>query len=308
MGNYDLAEMCFQSNLKRNKDSSYAYTDLGYFYIDTKNPKYNEAEAIKWFTEAAKRGNEEARDVLEQIERQRVPSVEDLLKEDNKLREAGSEKWSDRMSLLSYARELYPDYPEFVRRYIDVLSLMSLGTKFFKKTESDSEAAYKGLQSVLKSFDYLRKINGMHDSMKQTYSLTVTHLADLALHKNQEAYALKLLSEADRVLAPYASVVAFDYYFKKLVELESKPNMSEAEKMKIKHGYMHHMKKEMEILSKTVEKAENWSSQSAERAIGYMILAMCYNTSDFEPYIHVNRAKYEMYAKKATELNPNLMR
>ena len=307
MDKYDLAETYLRSYLNKNKEDSEAYLAMGDFYGEPKNPKYNEAEAIKWFTEAANRGNEAAREVLEQYERSKVPSVEELLREDNKLREGGSEKWSERMSLLSYAREIYPNNPEIVRRYIDVLCLISLGTKFFKKTEHDAESAYKGLQSVLKAFDHLRKINGMHDSMKQIYSLTVTHLADLALHKNEEGYALKLLAQADRVLAPYASVVAFDYYFKKLAELEDKANMSEAEKMKIKHGYMHNVKKEMEILSKTVEKAENWSSQSAERAIGYMLMAMCYNTSDFEPYIHVNRAKYEMYEKKAIELNPNLM-
>ena len=83
-------------------------------------------------------------------------------------------------------------------------------------------------------------------------------------------------------------------------------SLSPREKKRLRDGYHRQLKKEVDILSKTVEKAEGWNSQEVERATGCMALVMCYRTKAYEPYIRYNPRLAQKYKEKCAALNPEM--
>ena len=315
MGQYAIAETYLRRALVQNNENHYVYADMGYFYIDEKNPKYNEAEAIKWFKEAAKRGNEDAKNILNDLmmqeETNKVPSVQQLLQEDDELNARGrndAQTQMNRLGLLSFAEKHYPNHPEVLRRLIDVSNLVYYMIKHTAKTEQDKEKAYAGFKSVLKKINHLRDVNGMDSQLEKTRSFTVTHLADLALGKNLDSQVWDLLSMSNREATPWSAVVAVMYLLKKRDEVEANPKISAVEKRRLKDEYHKRTKQEVDILVRTVEKESIWNSQSGERAFGYYVLAMCYGSKDCEPYIRCNPALAKIYLEKCVKLNPNMVK
>ena len=142
--------------------------------------------------------------------------------------------------------------------------------------------------------------------MVQESSFTRTHLAELAFGMDQDEYAWTLLEHADRSLMPLAAVIAIAGLFKKDAVLEMNTSLSTRDKKRIREGYYQQLKKEVDILSKTVEKAEGWSNQEVERASGCMVLVKCYGTKDYEPYIRYNPRLAQKYKDKCAALNPEM--
>ena len=326
MGQYDLAEKYLRSALVQDPDNHYMYADMGYFYIDNKNPKYNEAAAIRWFKEAAKRGNESAKEVLAQIEAnrqkeavnkteqkpkketKRVPSVVEFLSEDDQLNKKGPDTikiQADRMGLLIEAEKFYPDHPEILERLIDVSNLIYYGIKFTAKTAQDKELAYNGFKDTFRRINHLMDVKGKNSKLEETRSFTVTHLAELAHEKGFETQVWDLLSMADRIKTPYSSVVAMKCLLDKGFELANNTKLNAKEKQRLLDENEKRMKKEMTILSKTVENEKGWNNQERERGFAYFILAFCYKHNLCDPFTN-NPILAKKYTEKCAKLNPTL--
>ena len=329
MGQYAIAETYLRRALVQDPENSFAYADMGYFYIDNKNPNYNEDEAIRWFREAAKRGNESAKETLDEIEQfykketmnktkpkskketKRIPSVIEFLREDNQLNGKGFNDikiQADRMRLLIDAEKFYPDHPEILERLIDVSNFIYYGIKFTAKTDQDKELAYNGFKDTFRRINHLMDITGTNPKLEETRSFTVTHLAELAHEKGFETQVWDLLSMADRKKTPWSSVVAMKCLIDKGFELANNTKLNAKEKRRLMDENEKRVKNEVAILAKTVECEEGWNSQERERAFGYRILAFCYESNLFEPHIRCNTALAKMYLDKCAKLNPEMVR
>ena len=326
MGEYDLAEKHLRRAVSLEGCSAYTVFTVGEFYLDKNNPKYNEAEAVRLLTQAANMGSDDAREVLEELEQlrnqkkakqkpkttatEKIPSVEELLSEEAQIEAKGINNGAvlmECLSILSFALKHYPDHPEVLRRWILNANLRAYMIKFMGKTDKESQTAYSAFVDVLGRIIHLEELCGKLDArMVQESSFCCTHLAELALGVDQDEYAWNLLEHADRSLVPFAGVVAVMALFKKDDALETNSSLSPREKKRLRDGYYRQLKKEVDILSKTVEKAEGWNSQEVERASGCMALVKCYGTKDFEPYIRYNPRLAQKYKEKCAALNPEM--
>ena len=326
MGDYDLAEKHLRRAISLDGSDAFAVSTLGEFYLDKNNPKYNEAEAVRLLTQAANMGDDYAREVLEELEQlrnqekakqqqkttatEKIPSVEELLSEEAQIEAKGINNGAvlmECLSILSFALKHYPDHPEVLRRWIINANLRAYIIKVMGKTDKESQTAYSAFVDILGRIIHLEEVCGKLDArMVQEGSFTCTHLAQLALGVDQDEYAWTLLEHADRSLVPFAAVVAVMALFRKSVALEKDASLSPRDKKRIRQGYYQQLKKEVDILSKTVEKAEGWNSQEVERASGCMALVKCYGTKDFEPYIRYNPRLAQKYKEKCAALNPEM--
>lgn len=325
MGDYDLAEKHLRRAVSLEGSNAFAVFTLGNFYLDKNNPKYNEAEAVRLLTQAANMGSDDAREVLEQLKQssnqeqgkqqkttatEKIPSVEELLREEAQIEAKGINNGAvlmECLSILSFALKHYPDHPEVLRRWIINANLRAYMIKVMGKTDKESQTAYSAFVDVLGRIIHLEEVCGKLDArMVHESSFTCTHLAQLALGMDQDEYAWTLLEHADRSLVPFAAVVAVMALFRKSVALEKDASLSPRDKKRIRQGYYQQLKKEVDILSKTVEKAEGWNSQEVERASGCMALVKCYGTKDFEPYIRYNPRLAQKYKEKCAALNPEM--
>ena len=326
MGEYDLAEKHFRRAVSLEGSNAFAVFTLGNFYLDKNNPKYNEAEAVRLLTQAANMGSDDAREVLEELEQlrnqkkakqkpkttpaQKIPSVEELLSEEAQIEAKGINNGAvlmECLSILSFALKHYPDHPEVLRRWILNANIRAYMIKFTGKTDKERQTAYSAFVDVLGRINHLEEVCGKLDAgMVQESSFACTHLAELALGVDQDEYAWNLLEHADRSLVPFAGVVAVMALFKKDDALEKNSSLSPREKKRIRQGYYQQLKKEVDILSKTVEKAEGWSNQEVERASGCMVLVKCYGTKDYEPYIRYNPRLAQKYKEKCAALTPEM--
>ncbi len=321
MGEYDLAEKHFRRAVSLEGSNAYAVFTLGEFYLDKNNPKYNEAEAVRLLTQAANMGSDDAREVLEELEQlenqqqkttatEKIPSVEELLREEAQIEAKGINNGAvlmECLSILSFALKHYPDHPEVLRRWILNANIRAYMIKFTGKTDKERQTAYSAFVDILGRIIHLEEVCGKLDArMVQEGSFTCTHLAELALGVDQDEYAWTLLEHADRSLVPLAAVVAVMALFKKDEALETNSSLSPRDKKRIRQGYYQQLKKEVDILSKTVEKAEGWNSQEVERASGCMALVMCYRTKAYEPYIRCNPRLAQKYKEKCAALNPEM--
>ena len=321
MGEYDLAEKHLRRAVSREGSNAYAVFTLGEFYLDKNNPKYNEAEAVRLLTQAANMGSDDARELLEELEQlenqqqkttaaEKIPSVEELLREEDQIEAKGINNGAvlmECLSILNFALKHYPDHPEVLRRWILNANIRAYMIKFTGKTDKERQTAYSAFVDILGKIIHLEEVCGKLDAqMVQESSFTCTHLAELALGVDQDEYAWTLLEHADRSMVPLAAVVAVMALFKKDAALEKDASLSPREKKRIREGYYQQLKKEVDILSKTVEKAEGWNSQEVERASGCMALVMCYRTKDYEPYIRYNPRLAQKYKDKCAALNPEM--
>lgn len=326
MGDYDLAEKHLRRAVSLDGSNAYVVSTLGEFYLDKNNPKYNEAEAVRLLTQAANMGSDDAREVLKELEQlrnqkkakqkpkttatEKIPSVEELLSEEAQIEAKGINNGAvlmECLSILSFALKHYPDHPEVLRRWILNANLRAYMIKFTGKTDKERQTAYSAFVDVLGRIIHLEEVCGKLDArMVQEGSFTCTHLAELALGVDQDEYAWTLLEHADRSLVPLAAVVAVMALFKKDEALETNSSLSPRDKKRIRQGYYQQLKKEVDILSKTVEKAEGWNSQEVERASGCMALVMCYRTKAYEPYIRCNPRLAQKYKEKCAALNPEM--
>lgn len=326
MGDYDLAEKHLRRAVSLDGSNAFAVSTLGEFYLDKNNPKYNEAEAVRLLTQAANMGDDDAREMLKELEQlrnqkkakqkqkttatEKIPSVEELLSEEAQIEAKGINNGAvlmECLSILSFALKHYPDHPEVLRRWILNANLRAYMIKFTGKTDKERQTAYSAFVDVLGRIIHLEEVCGKLDArMVQESSFACTHLAELALGVDQDEYAWNLLEHADRSLVPFAGVVAVMALFKKDDALETNSSLSPREKKRLRDGYYQQLKKEVDILSKTVEKAEGWNSQGVERATGFMALVMCYRTKAYEPYIRYNPRLAQKYKEKCAALNPEM--
>ena len=321
MGDYDLAEKHLRRAVSLEGSNAFAVSTLGEFYLDKNNPKYNEAEAVRLLTQAANMGSDDARELLEELEQlenqqqkttaaEKIPSVEELLREEDQIEAKGINNGAvlmECLSILNFALKHYPDHPEVLRRWILNANIRAYMIKFTGKTDKERQTAYSAFVDILGKIIHLEEVCGKLDAqMVQESSFTCTHLAELALGVDQDEYAWTLLEHADRSMVPLAAVVAVMALFKKDAALEKDASLSPREKKRIREGYYQQLKKEVDILSKTVEKAEGWNSQEVERASGCMALVMCYRTKDYEPYIRYNPRLAQKYKDKCAALNPEM--
>lgn len=326
MGEYDLAEKHLRRAVSLEGCSAYTVFTVGEFYLDKNNPKYNEAEAVRLLTQAANMGSDDAREMLEQLKQpsnqeqgkqqqkttaaEKIPSVEELLSEEAQIElneKHYGELLMEKLSILYFALKHYPDHPEVLRRWIINANLRAYIIKVMGKTDKESQTAYSQFVDVLGKITHLEELCGKLDArMVHESSFARTHLAQLAFGMDQDEYAWTLLEHADRSLVPFAAVVAVMALFKKSVALEKDASLSPRDKKRIRQGYYQQLKKEVDILSKTVEKAEGWNSQEVERASGCMALVKCYGTKDFEPYIRYNPRLAQKYKEKCAALNPEM--
>ena len=326
MGEYDLAEKHLRRAVSLEGCSAYTVFTVGEFYLDKNNPKYNEAEAVRLLTQAANMGSDDAREMLEQLKQpsnqeqgkqqqkttaaEKIPSVEELLREEAQIKlneKHYGELLMEKLSILYFALKHYPDHPEVLRRWIINANLRAYMIKVMGKTDKESQTAYSQFVDVLGKITHLEEVCGKLDArMVHESSFARTHLAQLAFGMDQDEYAWTLLEHADRSLVPFAAVVAVMALFKKSVALEKDASLSPRDKKRIRQGYYQQLKKEVDILSKTVEKAEGWNSQEVERASGCMALVKCYGTKDFEPYIRYNPRLAQKYKEKCAALNPEM--
>lgn len=326
MGDYDLAEKHLRRAVSLDGSNAFAVSTLGEFYLDKNNPKYNEAEAIRLLTQAANMGDDDAREMLKELEQlrnqekakqkqkttatQKIPSVEELLSEEAQIEAKGINNGAvlmECLSILSFALKHYPDHPEVLRRWILNANIRAYMIKFTGKTDKERQTAYSAFVDVLGRINHLEELCGKLDAqMVQESSFACTHLAELALGMDQDKYAWELLEHADRSLVPFAAVVAVMALFKKDDALEKNSSLSPRDKKRLRDGYYRQLKKEVDILSKTVEKAEGWNSQEVERATGCMALVMCYRTKLYEPYIRYNPRLAQKYKEKCAALNPEM--
>ena len=326
MGDYDLAEKHLRRAVSLDGSNAFAVSTLGEFYLDKNNPKYNEAEAVRLLTQAANMGDDDAREMLKELEQlrnqekakqkqkttatQKIPSVEELLSEEAQIEAKGINNGAvlmECLSILSFALKHYPDHPEVLRRWILNANIRAYMIKFTGKTDKERQTAYSAFVDVLGRINHLEELCGKLDAqMVQESSFACTHLAELALGMDQDKYAWELLEHADRSLVPFAAVVAVMALFKKDDALEKNSSLSPRDKKRLRDGYYRQLKKEVDILSKTVEKAEGWNSQEVERATGCMALVMCYRTKLYEPYIRYNPRLAQKYKEKCAALNPEM--
>lgn len=326
MGDYDLAEKHLRRAVSLEGCSAYTVFTVGEFYLDKNNPKYNEAEAVRLLTQAANMGSDDAREMLEQLKQpsnqeqgkqqqkttaaEKIPSVEELLSEEAQIElneKHFGELLMEKLSILNFALKHYPDHPEVLRRWIINANLRAYMIKVMGKTDKESQTAYSAFVDVLGKITHLEELCGKLDArMVHESSFTCTHLAELALGVDQDEYAWTLLEHADRSLVPLAAVIAIAGLFKKDAVLEMNTSLSTRDKKRIREGYYQQLKKEVDILSKTVEKAEGWNSQEVERASGCMVLVKCYGTKDYEPYIRYNPRLAQKYKEKCAALNPEM--
>ena len=326
MGDYDLAEKHLRRAVSLDGSNAYVVSTLGEFYLDKNNPKYNEAEAVRLLTQAANMGSDDAREVLKELEQlrnqkkakqkpkttatEKIPSVEELLSEEAQIEAKGINNGAvlmECLSILSFALKHYPDHPEVLRRWILNANLRAYMIKFTGKTDKERQTAYSAFVDVLGRINHLEELCGKLDArMVQESSFACTHLAELALGVDQDEYAWNLLEHADRSLVPLAAVIAIAGLFKKDAALEMNTSLSPRDKKRIRQGYYQQLKKEVDILSKTVEKAEGWNSQEVERASGFVALVMCYRTKAYEPYIRYNPRLAQKYKEKCAALNPEM--
>lgn len=326
MGDYDLAEKHLRRAVSLEGCSAYTVFTVGEFYLDKNNPKYNEAEAVRLLTQAANMGSDDAREMLEQLKQpsnqeqgkqqqkttaaEKIPSVEELLSEEAQIElneKHYGELLMEKLSILYFALKHYPDHPEVLRRWIINANLRAYMIKVMGKTDKERQTAYSQFVDVLGKITHLEELCGkLDDRMVHESSFTCTHLAELAFGMGQDEYAWTLLEHADRSLVPLAAVVAVMTLFKKIAALETNTSLSPREEKRIRQGYCQQLKKEVDILSKTVEKAEGWNSQEVERASGCMALVKCYGTKAFEPYIRYNPRLAQKYKEKCAALNPEM--
>ena len=326
MGEYDLAEKHLRRAVSLEGCSAYTVFTVGEFYLDKNNPKYNEAEAVRLLTQAANMGSDDAREMLEQLKQpsnqeqgkqqqkttaaEKIPSVEKLLSEEAQIElneKHYGELLMEKLSILYFALKHYPDHPEVLRRWIINANLRAYIIKVMGKTDKERQTAYSQFVDILGRIVHLEEVCGkLDDRMVRESSFARTYLAELAFGMGQDEYAWTLLEHADRSLVPLAAVLAIAGLFRKNVALEKDASLSPREKKRIRQGYYQQLKKEVDILSKTVEKAEGWNSQEVERASGCMALVKCYGTKDFEPYIRYNPRLAQKYKEKCAALNPEM--
>ena len=306
--------------------SAFAVSTLGEFYLDKNNPKYNEAEAVRLLTQAANMGDDDAREMLKELEQlrnqkkakqkqkttatQKIPSVEELLSEEAQIEfneKQFGELLTKKISILNFALKHYPDHPEVLRRWIINTNIRADMIKIVAKTDKERQAAYSAFVDVLGRINHLEELCGkLDDRMVKESSFARTHLAVLAFGMGQDEYAWTLLEHADRSLVPLAAVVAISVLIQKDAALEMNSSLSPREKKRLRDGYHRQLKKEVDILSKTVEKAEGWHNQKVERASGFMALVLCYRTKVYEPYIRYNPRLAQKYKEKCAALNPEM--
>ncbi len=321
MGEYDLAEKHLRRAVSLEGSNAYAVFTLGEFYLDKNNPKYNEAEAVRLLTQAANMGSDDAREVLEELEQlenqqqkttaaEKIPSVEELLREEDQIelnQKQFGELLMEKLSILNFALKHYPDHPEVLRRWIINANIRAYMLKSIIKTDKDRQTVYSAYVDILGKITHLEEVCGkLDDWMVRQSSFTRTYLAQLALGMDQDEYAWTLLEHADHSMVPLAAVVAILALFRKDAALEMNTSLSPREKKRIRDGYHQQLKKEVDILSKGVEKAEDWHSQDVERASGFMVLVMCYSKKVYEPYIHYNPRLAQKYKDKCAALNPEM--
>lgn len=326
MGEYDLAEKHLRRAVSLEGSDAFTVFTLGKFYLDKNNPKYNEAEAVRLLTQAANMGSDDAREMLEQLKQpsnqeqgkqqqkttaaEKIPSVEELLREEAQI-ELNEKHFGkllmEKLSILNFALKHYPDHPEVLRRWIINANIRAYMLKSIVKTDKDRQTTYSAYVDILGRIVHLEEVCGkLDDRMVRESSFARTYLAELAFGMGQDEYAWTLLEHADRSLVPLAAVLAIAGLFRKNVALEKDASLSPREKKRIRQGYYQQLKKEVDILSKAVEKAEDWHSQEVERASGCAALVMCYRTKDFEPYIHYNPRLAQKYKEKCAALNPEM--
>ena len=332
MGEYDLAEKHLRRAVSLEGSNAFAVSTLGEFYLDKNNPKYNEAEAVRLLTQAANMGDDDAREMLKELEQlrnqkkakqqpkvnqqpkttpaQKIPSVEELLSEEAQIEfneKHFGELLMKKISILNFALKHYPDHPEVLRRWIINTNIRADMIKFVAKTDKERQAAYSQFVDVLGRINHLEELCGkLDDRMVKESSFARTHLAVLALGMDQDEYAWTLLEHADRSMVPLAGVVAISALLKKDNALEKNSSLSPREKKRLRDGLYRQLKKEVDILSKTVEKPEDWHNQKVERASGFMALVMCYRTKLYEPYIRYNPRLAQKYKEKCAALNPEM--
>ena len=114
------------------------------------------------------------------------------------------------------------------------------------------------------------------------------------------------LSFADHELCPWSSVLAARLILKQDAELESGTKISSFQKKQQRKELHARLRREVDIISKTVDRPTKWHFPETDRALGYYTLAMCHNCKDYEPHIPYKPALADFYIKKCAELNPEM--
>ena len=275
LGNIDLAKRYYEYGILQG--DSFAMFDMATYMLN----HGQEEEGLRLMQKSAELGNEFAQKVMTDAMERDIPPVQDLIKAiDNAWKAYSPEKGLDEIAnLVLTGRKYYPDDPDILIRLITLRNLAS----YADVVKNQEQEAYESFSNTLKIIQTLKKTapSRLTKQIEKEESFCCTHLASIALHRDEDSFADRLLLSADRIMTPYSAVVKLEYLLKQENEVSSFNQLPQS--------HYHQLKSEVEILKKTVESPSNWN-RTVERYLGYTMLEIIYRSNAYAPYVKQNQA------------------
>ena len=286
LGNYDEAVRYYKLGVEQ--EDPYAMFDLATFYLNHDR----EAEGIRLMQQAAEYGSEEAKRVMEQYDDEIPPAPEEIIAEYDRIWKNLSENGgiARAAEVIRDGRELYPEDPDILIRYLKTGNVHAYGL-FLTDKKDDAYVTFTNLNLLMMQFRKTVPAR-LAEQLETESSFCCTHLASLALERNEDAVAEQLLRSADRNRQPYSGVVKLHYLLKKGAEAEDRHEPLSA-------SFYEQARAETETLRRTVEDAKGWNTP-IDRYLGYCMLELFYRGSGYEPYIHQDEA-YARYCREMAD-------